>query len=154
THPGHARATSLDPGRHEVVARWVRCTAIPVGGGGRRGGSGGRTGQAPGRVSGRARTGFSPSTLSTVIELGSRARPQPAPAHIVWRSLVYPHDPTARPWLDLLADETGPRILESVEPTLVVWSSLWPDLIDATIRFDIEPGEQGCQLRWTLLSTG
>jgi hypothetical protein len=89
-----------------------------------------------------------------VIELGSRSRSQPAPAHVVWRSLVEPHDPTARQWLDLVEDETTPRIVGSSEPILVVWSSLWPDLPEATIRFDIEPSGQGCHLRWTLLSPG
>jgi hypothetical protein len=54
----------------------------------------------------------------------------------------------------LLDDEVDPRILESVEPTLVVWSSLWPDRPDESIRFDILPAHQGCQLRWTLLTAG
>jgi hypothetical protein len=89
-----------------------------------------------------------------VIEFGSRARSQPAPAHVVWRSLAQPHDPAGRQWLDLLDGETDPQIVDSAEPGLVVWSSLWPDLPEATIRFDIEPSGQGCRLRWTLLTTG
>jgi hypothetical protein len=36
----------------------------------------------------------------------------------------------------------------------VVWSSLWPDLPEATIRFDIQPRGQECWLRWTLQTTG
>jgi hypothetical protein len=94
------------------------------------------------------------STLTVVIELGSRARPQPAPAHVVWRSLAQPDDPTARQWLNLLDDEIHPQIVERDEPTLVVWSSLWPDRPEATMRFDIQPSAQGCRLRWTLLTTG
>lgn len=89
-----------------------------------------------------------------MLELGSRTRTQPPPASIVWRSLTRPRDPAARQWLDLLDDEVDPRILESVEPTLVVWSSLWPDRPDESIRFDILPAHQGCQLRWTLLTAG
>ncbi|MGI5215436.1 hypothetical protein [Plantactinospora sp. CA-290183] len=88
-----------------------------------------------------------------MIEIGIRRRAQPAPAHVVWRSLAQPHDPTARQWLVLLDDEIGPQIVDSVEPTLVVWSSLWPDLPTATVRFDIEPSDQGSWLRWTLLTT-
>jgi hypothetical protein len=79
---------------------------------------------------------------------------QPAPASVVWRSLIDPRDVVARQWLDLLDDETSPQTIESAEPTLVVWSSLWPDLPDVTIRFDIRPSSQGCQLRWTLLTSG
>jgi hypothetical protein len=92
--------------------------------------------------------------LSVVIDLGTRARPQPAPAHVVWRSLAQPDAPTGRQWLDLLDDEIRPQIVEEAEPTVVVWSSLWPDEPDATIRFDIQPSDQGCRLRWTLLTTG
>ncbi len=81
-------------------------------------------------------------------------RAQPAPARIVWRSLAAPRDPAARQWLDLLDDETEPQIVDSVEPTLVVWSSLWRHTPEVTIRFDIQPHAAGCQLRWTLLSIG
>jgi hypothetical protein len=73
---------------------------------------------------------------------------------VVWWSLTQPRDPTARYWLELLDDEVDPQIVDSVEPTLVVWSSLWPDRPDETIRFTIQPNSQGCQLRWTLLTTG
>lgn len=89
-----------------------------------------------------------------MIEVGRRARPQPAPAPIVWRSLAQPHDPAARHRLDLLDDETDPQIVDSAEPTLVVWSSLWSDLPEAPIRFDIQLSGQGCLLRWMLLTTG
>jgi hypothetical protein len=87
-----------------------------------------------------------------MIELGSRERGQPTPARIVWGSLARPRDPAARPWLDLLPDEVEPRIVESVAPTLVVWSSLWPDRPQDLIRFDIRPDGPGCRLRWTLLA--
>lgn len=45
-----------------------------------------------------------------------------------------------------------PRILEAVEPGLVVWSSLWPARAEDRIRFDIRSADAGCSLRWTLLT--
>ncbi|GIG64161.1 SRPBCC family protein [Phytomonospora endophytica] len=86
--------------------------------------------------------------------LGSRARRQPAPPPVVWRSLTDPGDPAARPWLELLTDEVPPRVLEAEEPRLLVWSSLWPDRPDDRVRFDITPDGGGSVLRWTLLSEG
>ncbi|MFL6074936.1 MAG: hypothetical protein ACJ73S_16180 [Mycobacteriales bacterium] len=86
-------------------------------------------------------------------ELGSRERTQPAPPPVLWESLTRPRNPEARPWLDLLPDETEPRILEA-HPTLVVWSSLWPDRPDDQIRFDFRPAGTGSALRWTLLTPG
>jgi hypothetical protein len=88
------------------------------------------------------------------MELGSRAREQPPPESVVWRSLVVPRDASARPWLDLLDDEIDPQIIDSVEPALVVWSSLWRDQPEVTIKFDIVPSGAGCRLRWTLLTSG
>ena len=91
----------------------------------------------------------------TAAELGSRARRQPAPPRIVWASLARPRDPAARPWLELLADEVEPRVIAGEEPTLVVWSSLWPDRPGDRVRFDIAPDDGGGSvLRWTLLSGG
>ncbi|GAA3708281.1 hypothetical protein GCM10022224_087250 [Nonomuraea antimicrobica] len=87
-----------------------------------------------------------------MIELGSRERKQPPPAHVVWESLTDPRRPGGRPWLDLRPDEVEPRILHAVKPELVVWSSLWPGRPDDEIRFDIRPAESGCALRWTLLT--
>src|SRR5262245_2367702 len=81
-------------------------------------------------------------------------RTQQAPARVVWLSLMQPRDHAARQWLDLLDDEVDPRVLESVAPVLVVWSSLWPDRPYERIRFDIVAATSGCQLRWTLLTDG
>ena len=61
-----------------------------------------------------------------------------------------PHEPGARPWLELLDDEVEPTVLEAVEPDLVVWSTLWPSRPDAVIRFDVGPDHSGTSLRWTL----
>jgi hypothetical protein len=82
-------------------------------------------------------------------DLGSRERTQPPPPHIVWESLVAPGS-----WLELLDDEVPPRVLESAEPTLVVWSSLWPSRPDARIRFDLTPSGSETSLRWTLTTSG
>jgi hypothetical protein len=89
-----------------------------------------------------------------VHELGSRERTQPAPPSTVWESLTQPRHSGARPWLELLDDEVEPRILESADPSLVVWSSLWPDRPRDRIRFELRPAGAGCALRWTLLTPG
>ena len=86
-------------------------------------------------------------------ELGRRTRTLPPPPHVVWESLADPHLPGARPWLALLPDEVEPRIVESVRPRLVVWSSIWPRTPGQIIRFDIaSDGSGGTTLTWTLLS--
>lgn len=83
--------------------------------------------------------------------LGTRAKNQPAPARFVHEALNEPNRDPAREWLILLADETAPSIVESEEPALVRWSSIWRKRPEAQVRFDIEPAGQGCDLRWTLL---
>ncbi|WP_328654394.1 hypothetical protein OG598_11525 [Micromonospora sp. NBC_00330] len=91
-----------------------------------------------------------------VHELGSRSRRQPAPAHVLWRSLRYPDEAGSRPWLELRDDEVPPRVVAGYAPTLLVWSSLWPHRPLDRIRFDVTPGLPGgdCTLRWTLTTDG
>lgn len=84
------------------------------------------------------------------VALGTRARNQPAPPHVVHEALVTPNRDPVRRWLQLLDDEVPPRVLESVQPGLVVWSSIWVKRPDAQVRFDLEADGQGCLLRWTL----
>lgn len=72
-----------------------------------------------------------------MIEYGARAKRLPAPPHVVWESLTRPRRPGARPWLNLLADEVEPTVIESARPLLVVWSSLWPARPDDQIRFEL-----------------
>lgn len=87
------------------------------------------------------------------MEAGSRRRALPAPPHVVAESLCRTEGPSprSRPWLDLLPDERCPVIVERA-PGLVVWSSLWPCLPEALIRFQLEPEPGGgTDLRWTLL---
>jgi hypothetical protein len=86
-----------------------------------------------------------------MFEAGSRARTQPPPPAVVFEALVEPDRDSRRPWLHLLADEQQPRVLRTEADRLVVWSSLWPKLPDAEIRFDLEPAGVETRLRWTLL---
>ena len=89
-----------------------------------------------------------------MVELGSRRRNLPAPPHVVFEDLIAPTRNTIRTWLHLLDDEVAPVVLESQAPGYVVWSSLWPRLPDARIRFDLPPGGSGTDLRWTLTTDG
>ncbi|SCF13395.1 hypothetical protein GA0070607_5941 [Micromonospora coriariae] len=89
--------------------------------------------------------------------LGSRRRSQPAPPHIVWRSLRDPYEAGSRPWLELRDDEVAPRVVAGYAPVLLIWSSLWPHRPLDRIRFDLAPGPPGsqdCDLRWTLTTDG
>lgn len=87
-----------------------------------------------------------------MIEIGRRARSQPAPPHIVFESLSTPNRDPNRLWLTLLEDEQAPTVLSAEPPVMLVWSSLWPSRPDAHIRFDLpSDGGQGTQLMWTLL---
>jgi hypothetical protein len=86
--------------------------------------------------------------------VGRRERRLPAPPHVVWRSLVEPHQAGARPWLRLLDDEVEPRVLRAEEPGVVVWSSLWPRRPDDVLDLDLRPAGGGTALRWTLTTTG
>lgn len=85
------------------------------------------------------------------VAAATRRRNQPAPPHIIFDALTQPNSDPNRPWLDLLDDETAPRVLTAEAPNVVTWSSLWPGRADATVRFDLASDGQGCDLRWTLL---
>ena len=88
----------------------------------------------------------------SVIEIGSRARRLPAPPPVVWTSLTQPREPTARPWLKLLADEVEPRVLTATKPDRVVWSSLWPSRPDDVVHFELAVVRGETLLRFTLLT--
>lgn len=83
-------------------------------------------------------------------KVASRRRSQPPPARFLFEALIDPHREPVRHWLDLRDNEIEPRIIETVEPELVVWSSIWPDRPDAIIRFDIEAVGNSTTLCWTL----
>lgn len=83
--------------------------------------------------------------------IGSRQRSQPAPPHAVFAALTNPDRDPTRPWLTLLKDEQHPAVLDSTEPDLVVWTSLWPKHPTARLHFDLPPDNHGgTHLRWTL----
>ncbi|MEU8193479.1 hypothetical protein AB0C10_06820 [Microbispora amethystogenes] len=55
-----------------------------------------------------------------MVELGSRERRQPPPAHVVWESLTEPRRQGGRQWLDPRPDEVEPRLPRAVRPEPVV----------------------------------
>lgn len=93
-----------------------------------------------------------PHTLLDVIEIGSRARKLPAPPSVVWESLVDPHRPGTRPWLNLLSDEQEPRVLAAEKPDRVVWSSLWPSRPNDQVDFELAAVGGETSLKFTLLT--
>jgi hypothetical protein len=96
-----------------------------------------------------------PLRFSTVREVGSRKRNQPAPCHVVFEALVQPNRDRRRPWLTLLDDEQTPRVTERHAPDLLVWSSIWTRRPEARLRFELAPDGAGpgagTDLRWVLL---
>lgn len=49
----------------------------------------------------------------------------------------------------MLDGEKQPRIVESSAYDRVVWSSLWPEIPNVLVQFDLRPETR---LRWTLLA--
>lgn len=90
--------------------------------------------------------------MDDLYELGSREKELPAPPHVVWEALTQPRRPEGRPWLSLASDETEPRILDSEEARLVVWSSPWRDRPDDVVRLAVRNASHGSLLRYTWLS--
>jgi hypothetical protein len=88
-----------------------------------------------------------------VEELASRERTQAPPAWVVWEALTNP-DQARSEWLDLDDSEVVPKVVEASRPTLVVWSSLWPDRPRDQVRFELRPKDGGCAVRWRLLTPG
>jgi hypothetical protein len=88
-----------------------------------------------------------------VIEVRRRSKTQSPPPWVVFEALVDPDHGARWQWLHLAAGEIAPRVLEADRPSLVVWSSLWPDRPGNLIRYEIEPdGESGTRLTWVLLA--
>ena len=84
-------------------------------------------------------------------ELASKERTQAPPAWVVWEALADPGQ-AGSAWLDLDGEEVLPKVLEASRPTLVVWSSLWPDRPGDMVRFELRPKDGGCAVRWRLLT--
>lgn len=70
----------------------------------------------------------------------------------MFEALVNPDRDPARPWLNLREEEQRPRVLEFDRPSLVVWSTLWPTLPAAQVRFELCASGQETLMRWTLLT--
>ncbi|MEO6512661.1 MAG: hypothetical protein ABIO16_16800 [Nocardioides sp.] len=85
-------------------------------------------------------------------EYAARHGTLPPPPHVVWDDLVAPRRTGARVWLDLRGDERVPRVLESVAPIRVVWSSLWPDLGDDRVELTLSP--RGADTRLDVVVVG
>jgi len=82
-----------------------------------------------------------------VVDVGTGKRNQPAPPSVAFEALTQPDRPGGRPWLGLLDDEVRPQVIESDEPGLVVWSSIWSKRSDAVVRpFDLPSGGGGTDL--------
>lgn len=88
-----------------------------------------------------------------MIEIGSRAKRLPAPPWVVFDSLVEPHKPGTRPWLNLHRDEVEPRVLESERPKRVVWSSLWPSRPNDQVHFDLATAGDETLVKFSLLTS-
>ncbi len=85
-----------------------------------------------------------------MIVLGSRSKGQPAPPHVILEALVDPHHDATRQWLALLYDEVEPQVVHIKGASVVVWSSIWSKRPQAQVRFDVQGGPEGSELRWTL----
>ncbi len=103
-------------------------------------------------VVGLGRRGSALFTLVVMEELASKERTQAPPAWVVWEALTDPGHSVRDAWLDLDDNEVVPEVLEASRPTLVVWSSLWPDRPGDQIRFELRPKDGGCAVRWRLLT--
>jgi hypothetical protein len=65
---------------------------------------------------------------------------------------VRPRQPGTREWLDLLADEAEPLVLDAEQPGRVVWSSLRPSRPRDEVHFELTPVGSETLLRFTLLT--
>jgi hypothetical protein len=84
--------------------------------------------------------------------LAEREKSQAPPPSIIWETLTDPYRPSARQWLVTADDEVQPTVIDAERPSLVVWSSLWPDRPNDVIRFAIEENSGGTSLKWSLES--
>jgi hypothetical protein len=55
--------------------------------------------------------------------------------------------------LILFGDELMPTVIDTEEPAMVVWSSIWAKWPNAHIRFDLplDDSSYGTDLKWTLV---
>jgi len=74
--------------------------------------------------------------------IGDKTERLPAPPHVVWADLMAPRAEGVRAWLRLLPDEVAPTVLDSREPDLVVWSSLWSRHPEVVVRLEPRPNDR------------
>jgi hypothetical protein len=73
------------------------------------------------------------------------------PPHVLFEALTHPDQDPHRPWLLLRPDEQRPHVLAAEAPASLTWSSPWPELPTARIRFELSGDARGSRLTWTLL---
>lgn len=78
--------------------------------------------------------------------IADRRRALPAPPPVVWGDLTAPRRDGDRAWLRLLPDEVPPRVLASLPPRTLTWSSLWTRHPELVVRFDCLPHAGGTML--------
>src|SRR5690348_2742723 len=88
---------------------------------------------------------------SRMPAVATRRRNQPAPPWVVFEDLCEPDCKPDRPWLHLRPGEVAPAVVDCEWPDFVVWSSLWSERTDASIRFDLAEAahDGGTELCWT-----
>jgi hypothetical protein len=70
---------------------------------------------------------------------------------VVFEALVRPDRDPSRQWLQLFDDEQQPKVLQTVDASVVVWSSLWAKRSDARVTFELAvAADGGTDLRWIL----
>ena len=73
------------------------------------------------------------------------------PPHILFEALTDPDQDPNRAWLLLHPDEQRPTTVAAQAPSSLTWSTLWPQLPNALIHFELSPDPTGSRLTWTLL---
>jgi hypothetical protein len=75
---------------------------------------------------------------------GDRVHRYAAPPWVMFEALTV----DLHTWLDLVAGEVRPRLLDAERPHHVVWSSLWPVSPEDTVEFHLAPDGPGTTLRF------
>ena len=91
-----------------------------------------------------------PDEAVLLTTITGRTRKQPMPTPVLFEALRRPTSGHPRQWLTLQPGEQCPTATAATEPREVVWTTVWPDLTGAVIRFVIETDGPGSQLTWTL----
>jgi len=87
-----------------------------------------------------------------MIECGRRRKSLPPPQRFLWQDLYAPRLDGSRVWLKLRPGEQMPAVLSAVEPTRVVWSSLWIDRPDDQVVLTVEAERDSSILEFVWLT--